>query len=253
MIFFLDWDHTDNILPANIAANDSVTSITSRLSPDSYVFTTSVANGLKYSTFGETNGMLSEINWHYVLDSTTGGNVDEGNTACLTMMFRTKDTLTGWNWIFKSPLFQISTGEALDSALNMGYFDADNTAFGTTDLAIAAATDYLLQIKKSGNSFDWLLRDLAAETEQTQNTSDTAASGTAAQIFELSDSQTGFLGMKISHVIEFLSVTDADCLAVKNWMLQKYTGEDVEGEVGDASNNATFFVEMNIKTRNVGR
>ena len=49
-------------------------------------------------------------------------------------------------------------------------------------------------------------------------------------------------------MIEFLSVTEADCLAVRNWMLQKYTGEDVEGEVEDASNNATFFVEMKIKT-----
>ena len=132
----------------------------------------------------------------------------------------------------------------------MGYYDADSSLFGYTSLVIEGAKDYLLQIKKSSSSFNWLLRDLVAETEQTEDTTDTAATGTANAAFYLSAAQTGFLGMKISHVVEFLSVTDADCLAVKNWMLQKYTGTDVEGESEDASGNATFFIEMNIKTRN---
>ena len=89
---------------------------------------------------------------------------------------------------------------------------------------------------------------MASEVEQSESTTDTAQTGTSNAAFYLSNGQTGFNGLKISHAIEFLSVTEADCLAVKNWMLQKYTGEDVDGEVGDASNNATFFVEMNIKT-----
>ena len=252
LIFFLDWDHAASIDPNPISQNEDITSITSRLSPNNYVFATT-GNGIVYSSFGETNSMLSTVANKYALDSTTQGNVDEGSTACLTMMFRTKDVLASWAWIFKSPLFQITVGEPLDSISNMGYYDADSSLWGYTSLVIEGGTDYLLQIKKSSNTFDWLLRNLTTNAEQTESTTDTASTGTANAAFYLSNAQSGFNGLKISHVIEFLSVTEADCLAVKNWMLQKYTGEDVEGEVGDASNNATFFVEMNIKTRNVGR
>ena len=245
LIFFLDFDHAASINPNPIAQNEDITSITSRLTPDSYVFATT-GLGIVYSSFGETNSMLSTVNWKYALDSTTVGNVDEGNTACLTMMFRTKDVLAQWNWIFKSPLFQISVGEALDASNNMGYYDADSSLWGYTDLVIEGGKDYLLQIKKSSNSFDWLLRDLVAGTEQTQQTGDTAQTGTDNQPFYLSNAQTGFQGLKISHVIEFLSITEADCLAVKNWMLQKYTGESVEEESSEESMESTFFVELDI-------
>ena len=88
--------------------------------------------------------------------------------------------------------------------------------------------------------------DLATDVEQTEDTTDTAATGTANQPFYLSNAQSGFQGLKISHVIEFLSVDEDDCLAVKTWMLQKYTGEDVEGESEDASGNASWFVELEI-------
>ena len=253
LIFFLDWDHAASIDPNPISQNEDIMSITSRLSPDNYVFATT-GSGIVYSPFGETNSMLSTVAYKYALDSTTAGNVDEGSTACLTMMFRTKDgTPNSWSWLFKSPLFQLLAGEPLGSSNNLGYYDADSSLWGNTSLVIEGGTDYLLQVKKSSNTFSWLLRDLVTEAEQTEDTGDTAATGTDNAAFYLSNGQTGFNGLKISHAIEFLSVTEADCLAVKNWMLQKYTGEDVEGEVGDASNNATFFVEMNIKTRNVGR
>ena len=246
LIFFLDWDHAASINPNPIAQNEDIISITSRLTPDSYVFATT-GLGIVYSSFGETNSMLSTVNWKYALDSTTVGNVDEGDTACLTMMFRTKDVLAQWNWIFKSPLFQISVGEALDASNNMGYYDADSSLWGYTDLVIEGGKDYLLQIKKSSNSFDWLLRDLVAETEQTQQTGDTAQTGTDNQPFYLSNAQTGFQGLKISHCIEFLSVTEADCEAVKTWMLQKYTGESVaSSSSSEVSLESTFFVELDI-------
>ena len=100
LIFFIDFDNAASIDPNPIAVNENITSITSRLTPDSYVFATT-GLGIVYSAFGETNSMLSNVNWKYALDSTTVGNVDEGDTACLTMMFRTKDVLAQWNWIFK--------------------------------------------------------------------------------------------------------------------------------------------------------
>jgi len=130
LIFFLDWDHAASIDPNPISENDNITSITSRLSPNNYVFATT-GTGIVYSPFGETNSMLSTVSYKYALDSTTAGNVNEGDTACLTMMFRTKDVLASWAWIFKSPLFQITAGEPLDSISNMGYYDAD-PVFGDT-------------------------------------------------------------------------------------------------------------------------
>ena len=45
-------------------------------------------------------------------------------------------------------------------------------------------------------------------------------------------------------MIEFLSVTEADCETVKTWMIQKYTGEDVASS--EASKESTFFVELDI-------
>ena len=246
LIFFLDWDHAASLDPNPISQNEDITSITSRLSPNNYVFATTGA-GIVYSSFGETNSMLSTVNYKYALDSTTAGNVDEGNTACLTMMFRTKDVLASWAWLFKSPLFQITAGEPLDSISNMGYYDADSSLWGYTSLVIEGGKDYLLQIKKSSNTFSWLLRDLATGTEQTEDTTDTAATGTANQPFYLSNAQSGFQGLKISHVIEFLSVDEDDCDAVKTWMLQKYTGEDVEEEALDTSANASWFLELDIE------
>lgn len=152
------------------------------------------------------------------------------------MMFRTKDTLASWNWIFKSSLFQITAGEALSANNHMGYYSTQDSLWGYTSLVIEGATDYLLQVKKSGDSFQWLLRNLETDVEQSENTTDTITNGVANEAVYLSNAQTGFLGMKISHVIEVLNVNDAAALAAKNWMLGKYTGT----AASSTSTNTTY-------------
>ena len=228
LYLFVDWDYAGEISPNPISDGDNISSITSRLNGN-HVFNTSIADGLEYSSFGETNAMLSTVANHTALDGSTN-NTAEGDAATLTMMFRTKAVLTGWNWIYKSSLFNITVGQALSSASQMGFFSSQDVAWGTTSLDIEAATDYLLQVRKTGDSFVWLLRNLTTEVEQTETTVDTTTTGIVAAI-GLSDTQTGFEGLKISHVIEVLNVTDAAALSAKNWMIQKWSGTPASSTV----------------------
>lgn len=224
LICFLDWDFTDNILPSPSIGSDIAT-ISSR-SGSELIFNSSTNSGLTYETFGtNTHCLQSAVNWHYSIDSTSANNPNEGSTCTLTMMFRTKPVLSSWHWIFKSPLFQISAGSHTGGPNVLGFYDDDNNSYESTSLLIEAGTDYLLQIKKSGAEFNWLLRNLTTNAEQTEVTGTSAFTGLENQSFALSNAQTGLNGMQISHVVLFKSVDSNDCLKVKNWMISKYSGE----------------------------
>jgi len=190
------------------------------------------------------------VNWHYVIDSSTGNNPPEGQVGTLSMMFRTKAVLSGWHWIFKSPLFQITAGSHIGGSNFMGYYDDDTNNYEVTSLQIAAATDYFIQIRKVGTTFEWLLRDLVTGAEQTETTvSNTATNGQPNQVWGISDAQTGIQGMKISHVVEISSLVAGDLLTVKNWMLQRYTGQNIPGVPDPDAVDASFFVQLDIDTK----
>ena len=252
MLMMLDWDHTANILPALITAGTDVTSINSRVFSNlgySLIFSTSAA-GLEYSTFGATHALESTVSWHYAIENSSGNNPGEGQVGTLSMMFRTKDVLTGWHWIFNSPLFQITAGSHMVGATFMGYYDADTSNYEVTSLQIAAASDYFLQVRKVGTTFEWLLRDLSNGVEQTETTaSNTRTNGQPNQTWGISSAQTGISGMKISHIIEISSLDVDDLLTIKNWMLQKYTGQNIPGVPDPNGRDAAFYAEMTIDSR----
>ena len=249
MLMMLDWDHTQNVLPANIQAGTDIVSIDSRVFSNlgySLIFQTSAA-GIEYSTFGATHALASTVSWHYAIENSSGNNPGEGQVGTLSMMFRTKDVLSGWHWIFNSPLFQITAGSHMVGPNFMGYYDADTSNYEVTSLQIAAATDYFLQIRKVGTTFEWLLRDLVTGAEQTETTaSNTRTNGQPNQTWGISSAQTGILGMKISHIIEISSLDVADLLTIKNWMLQKYTGQNIPGIPDPNAVDATFFLDLEI-------
>ena len=120
LYLFVDWDYAGEISPNPISDGDNISSITSRLNGN-HVFNTSIADGLEYSSFGETNAMLSTVANHTALDGSTN-NTAEGDAATLTMMFRTKAVLTGWNWIYKSSLFNITEGRRSRVLVRWGSF-----------------------------------------------------------------------------------------------------------------------------------
>lgn len=252
MLMMLDWDFTGNVFPANIQTGTDISSIHSRVFSNlgySLIFQTSAA-GIEYATFGQTHALASTVAWHYAIENSTGNNPPEGQVGTLSMMFRTKDALSGWHWIFNSPLFKITAGSHIGGSNFMGYYDSDTNNYEVTSLQIAAATDYFIQIRKVGTTFEWLLRDLGNGAEQTETTvSNTATNGQPNQSWGISNAQTGINGMKISHIVEISSLDVDDLLTVKNWMLQKYTGQNIPGVPDPNARDASFFLQLDIDTK----
>lgn len=240
LFMFLNWDSVANILPPLITLGDNITNIQSMLNSN-FLFTTSSA-GLEYAAFGATHGMKSTVNWHYAYDNSAANNPNEGLESTLSMMFRTKPVLSGFNWIMKSTLFQLTTGAALGSSNVMGFYDSDSSAWMTTGLLIQGGTDYFLQVKKTSTSnFVWLLRDLSTNIEQSETSGDSASQGVSNQTVYLANAQTGFLDMTLSHYVQVSNTTDADGLTVKNWMLGKYNGDSTTDTIITHPNSYQVF------------
>ena len=132
----------------------------------------------------------------------------------------------------------------------MGYYDRATSSYKGTALLLSPATDYLVIIKKVGTTFEWVLRDLVAETEQTETTSDnTYDSGQITQAWFMSNAQTGLNGISLSNAATLSSLEVDDIATIKQWMIQKYSGDPVPGVADPDATDAMFFLQLDIDTK----
>jgi len=158
-------------------------------------------------------------------------------------MFRTKDALAGWNWLYMSPVFRITIGSHIGGANIIGYYDLESLEYRTTNLVLQPATDFLLIARKEGTAVNWTLKNLGTNTEQT-DVSVLNKSGMNLPIF-LSNAQTGFQGLKISHILVLPGHTEANAAIGANWMQQKYSGQ------GEPVNTNGLFIRSHALSSNV--
>ena len=107
-LLWIDWSHQGSITPDPVSNGNSVTNIVSRTGTHGN-FNAS-AGGLLYTDFGQTKGVYGSVNWHFLSDSTGSNNPNEGMDTTILCTFRSKDVLSGWNFIFLSPVFRLTVG-----------------------------------------------------------------------------------------------------------------------------------------------
>lgn len=225
-VVFIDWsDETKIQTWQNQPLQDDaqLSFIMGQVTPPMIMYGTYYAH--LYSSIGLAKAMRSVGNWFSVTDGSTPNAAEPTPNCTLTFMLRTYENTTHWRKLVMSHLFK--TGHRN----NLFCFEDESGTVTDTTMLCPGNSDFIVQICRSQDNFDWTIYNLTADTVQTEQTVRGNATGTTAYSFSYSTAQTGFVFTKIGHTVILPTTASSAVDTVKTWMVEEYSGVQGSAEV----------------------
>ena len=256
---WLDFSDFSNILMPTYApvgvVGDEIAYVMNKAPGPSTFFFTATPNDMYVAQFGETYGMLGQGSWESLADTSDNNPVATLPYTLMWMMKIQAVPAFGVVWSIQNFLdCKFTTSNTLQ------YLTQTSGWQDITALNFLPGQDWYTQVicddpDGDGNfSFFWTFRNLATGVETTEETEGRWHAGSLG----LAGGTNYYVGMAntgmktlVSHAVFLDNHDPTDIATVKNWMLAKYGVADGE-EVAEPAptEDASFFVELNIKSAN---
>ena len=226
-VVFIDWSDSTKIQifqnqPLQDDANISF--IMGQVTPNPMIMYATYTHHL-YSSIGLAKAMRSVGNWVSVTDGSSPQNPEPTPDVTLMYMMRTYENTSHWRKLVLSHLFKTGI------QANLFCFENEQGAWINTTMIAAGNTDYIVQVRRSVDHFDWTIYNLTTDTVQTEQTARGNPTGTSTYSFSYSNAQTGFVWYKIGHTVILPTTQSGAIDTVKTWMVEEYTGVQGSAEV----------------------
>jgi hypothetical protein len=203
------------------------------------------------ASLGAGRGLVSATSWQYAIDGSSPNKWDDGEDITYVWSMKMAHTATTDIKILKHYSLEV---EIHSGVLEIA--DATGT-FNTTNLPLLPTKDYMITIRRmdlSGNGTyenEVTLENLETNVIQTA----TVAKGkvvTAATNWYYSTAQQHFWEQSgvLGPLIAFNNTTAEHVLNAQKWIRAQYDGDSTAEVVPPVLEDASFFVELEVKARN---
>ena len=264
VVLWVDFSDFDNILSTSYSpitgTGDKVAYIQNKFPGTTGLFFTSIITAgvpeLELASFGNTYGLTGVAGQTWVKTSdNTANNPEFAMPFTLFLMFRVPPTSQLVHLFQQQELFELE----LTASNTLKYKTWENGAHSTREIqatTFVPNTFWFLECMGEDTNGDgniqlyWTFRNLVTGVEYTEDNTPGLGDNTIIwNTWAFSKANSHFAHIQ-SHCIMYTDNDASDRAIIKTWMLAKYGVDEGVQETPVVAEDASFFVELEIKSRN---